>query len=351
MDFAETDLTVAFTATAAVAALLNLLVLVSSLLTLHKLTPSSFLQYFLCFCDGVVAATDAVIGCSSLFMHRSLDRADTFLGLRVCSIHGTLQIFGGGSSLFLCLGLTIFRFMVICREAILTQRFAYFYVAATLSVSVLISTLPLMLGSAESTYAVQPSGLYCITDWTSKNAQAIPLVTMNLMTLILPVGFIGYAYTTIYFRFRKSLLELQKTKSSHCIDSEIIVTTEWDEKSSQLGGHMQPARAASALHNANDEQRALLVQSFVIVFAFLTGWLPYAVLIIYEVATSRYFSATYDFFAIYCTVLNGAVNPIIVLCFNKEIRRNFTDFFGWAPKSPKRALSRVSQKKEWNENL
>ncbi|KAJ3249943.1 hypothetical protein HDU77_007257 [Chytriomyces hyalinus] len=240
--------------------------------------------------------------------------------------------------------------MVICREAILTQRFAYFYVAATLSGFVLISILPFMLGSAEISYAVQPSGLYCITDWTSKNAQAIPFVTVNLLTLILPVGFINYAYTTIYFRFRKSLLELQKTKSTACIDSEIIVTSEWDEKSSQLGGHVPPAKAL-ALHNANDEQRALLVQSFVIVFAFLTGWLPYAVLIVYEVATSRYLSATYDFFAIYCTLLNGAVNPIIVFSFNKEIRRNFTDFFGCAPKSPKTALSPVFQKKEWNENL
>ncbi|KAJ3249942.1 hypothetical protein HDU77_007256 [Chytriomyces hyalinus] len=330
MDVPETDLTVAFTATAAVAALLNLVVLVSSLLKLHKLTPSSFLQYSLCFCDGVVATADAVIGCSSLLKHLSLDRAGTFLGLRICSIHGTLQIFGGSSSLFLCLGLTIFRFMVICREAILTQRFAYFYVAATLSGSVLISTLPLMLGSAESTYAVQPSGVYCITEWTSKNAQAIPLVTINLTTLTPPIVFIGYAYTTIYFQFRNSYLELQKSTSSKAISCETVASmsnSPADGKSSSLEQML--------LQTANEEQRALLVQSVVIVFAFLAGWLPYAVLIIYEVATSRHFSAAYDYFAIYCTLLNGAINPIIVLRFNKEIRRNVTSFFGCSSKSPR----------------
>ncbi|KAI8822793.1 hypothetical protein BJ741DRAFT_635119 [Chytriomyces cf. hyalinus JEL632] len=332
MDFAENAVTVTFTATAAVAAVLNLIVLVSSLLKLPKLTPSSFLQYFLCFCDGVVAAADAVIGCSSLLKHLSLDRAGTFLGLRICSIHGTLQIFGGSSSLFLCLGLTIFRFMVICREAILTQRFAYFYVAATLSGSVLISTLPLMLGSAESTYMVQPSGVYCITDWTSKNAQAIPLVTMNLITLTPPVVFIGYAYTAIYFQFRNSYLELQKTTSSKAISCETVASN-----SSTANG--KSSLEQMLLQTANEEQRALLVQSVVIVFAFLAGWLPYTVLIVYEIITSHHFSAAFDYFAIYCTLLNGAINPLIVLRFNKEIRRNVTNFFGCSPKS-QRSLPR-----------
>ncbi|KAI8836293.1 hypothetical protein BJ741DRAFT_664885 [Chytriomyces cf. hyalinus JEL632] len=341
MNVTESALTVAFTATAGVAALLNLVILLSSLSKLHKLTPSSFLTYFLCFCDGIVTATDAVIGCSSLIMHRSLNRADYFLGLRICSIHGTLQIFGVSSSLFLCLGLTIFRFMIISREAILTQRFAYFYVAATLSGSVLISTLPFMLRSAESTYVLQPSGVYCITDWTSKDPQAIPLVTINLITLTPPIVFIGYTYTTIYFQFRKSLRELQKTTSSPCISGENI-TCNREGKSSQSLEVTPVTMASLVLHNANDEQRALLVQSVVIVFAFLAGWLPYTILIVHEVATSRYFSAAFDYLAIYCTLLNAAINPVIVISFNKEIRRNFTDFFGCSPRIPKSTLSGVS---------
>ncbi|KAJ3237629.1 hypothetical protein HDU81_009179 [Chytriomyces hyalinus] len=336
MNGTENALTVAFTATAAVATLLNLVILLSSLLKLHKLTPSSFLTYFLCFCDGVVAATDAVIGCSSLIVRRPLNRADSFLGIRICSIHGTLQIFGVSSSLFLCLGLTIFRFMIISREAILTQRFAYFYVGATLSGSVLISTLPFMLQSAESTYVLQPSEVYCITDWTSKNPQALPLVIINLITLTPPIIFIGYTYTTIYFQFRKSLRELQKTTSSPCISTDVITYREG--KSSQSLEVTPETVTSMALHNANDEQRALLVQSVVIVVAFLAGWLPYTILIVHEVVTSRYFSAAYDYFAIYCTLLNGAINPIIVFSFNKEIRRNFTDFFGCTPKIPKSAL-------------
>ncbi|KAJ3289699.1 hypothetical protein HDU79_003843 [Rhizoclosmatium sp. JEL0117] len=71
---------------------------------------------------------------------------------------------------------------------------------------------------------------------------------------------------------------------------------------------------------ALQEEQRLLLQSWIIVLAFLSGWSPYLIVMIYEAITTKSVSAEYDFAAIYCTLLNQGFNPVILIAYKRDVR-------------------------------
>ncbi|KAI9330634.1 hypothetical protein BDR26DRAFT_899735 [Obelidium mucronatum] len=332
-----------------VASTCNLLIVLSSSQRLKTLSPTSYLNYFLCFSDSIVATTEFTIGLLSILQHSSSTASEPIIP---CQIHAFLQVFPCSTSLLLCLGLTYFRYAVIITETHLTTSFARRYTLSCFALCILIASLPFLVGSYTETYTLQPSRLYCATAWYSRDLKTLGLIAVNIVTVLSPSVFIGFAYTRIYMKLRRSVVEL-RTSDTSCskegsgkrelsssgggVGAAGASETRLNLKESKqslvevsaaatvaggAGNTTQTSRVSITTKRAEKEQRVLLHQSLVIVLSFLLGWLPYLTLMITELVTAEPVSPGYDFLAFYFTVLVEATNPIIVLSFNKELREN-----------------------------
>ncbi|KAJ3048903.1 hypothetical protein HDU99_009044, partial [Rhizoclosmatium hyalinum] len=153
---------------------------------------------------------DFLINASTISLHLMVDHEPIFGNVRVCHLHGFMQIFGGTSSLLLCFGLTIFRYMVIVRQENLSTRAAPRFVCAVYFCATLVASLPFLLNSPD-TYALHPSQTYCCTDWTKRDVKSRIMIATNFATLTPPVLFIGYAYYQIYQKVKISVSEVKKS--------------------------------------------------------------------------------------------------------------------------------------------
>ncbi|KAI8830955.1 hypothetical protein BJ741DRAFT_651988 [Chytriomyces cf. hyalinus JEL632] len=67
-------------------------------------------------------------------------------------------------------------------------------------------------------------------------------------------------------------------------------------------------------------QKVVWTQSFLIVLAYVLGWTPYFVLLMYETASGESAPPAFDFVSMFAIVGWGAVNPVLVWLFDPEIR-------------------------------
>ncbi|KAJ3204946.1 hypothetical protein HDU82_005495 [Entophlyctis luteolus] len=121
---------------------------------------------------------------------------------------------GGSSTLYLCLGLTIFRYNTIIRHYETSSTFAFRFVVIASLVSVVMSLLPFFLGSADVTYVLQRSRVYCCTDWTARDIKTQITIVANMLTIAPPIVFIVFAYSHIYLQMRRSVKDIRASHAT-----------------------------------------------------------------------------------------------------------------------------------------
>ncbi|ORY38136.1 family A G protein-coupled receptor-like protein [Rhizoclosmatium globosum] len=320
-------------ATAAIASVLNMCIIASTMCRTRKLGPTTYITFWLCCSDSLIVMADFLINALTLSLYLIVDHEPIFGNFRVCHVHGFMQIFGGTSSLLLCFGLTTFRYMVIVRQENLSNRAAPKFVCAVYLCAMVVASLPFLLNSPD-TFALHPSQSYCCTDWTKRDIKSRIMIAINFATLTPPVLFIGYAYYKIYQKVRVSVSEVKKSvvgsipyipnteTFSHLTETKVPLagdggkqTVEADiiadevyeaperpsfnprkssatvvnmsySSESNTNGFLKHVRRDSraeignAFTRVENEQMNLLKQSIAIVSAFLIGWTPYLILLI-----------------------------------------------------------------------
>ncbi|KAI9338437.1 hypothetical protein BDR26DRAFT_935180 [Obelidium mucronatum] len=310
-----------FTATAGAASLLNLIIFASTARKLQNLAPTSLILIFLCCSDGLTATVGFIINSISLNRNEVIDRypVSSLSNVTICHVHGFFQIFGGSSSLLLCLGLTLLRYTIITHHYNPSKMVAPLYILIVYILSSFIASLPFLTGSYSQTYGLHPSKVYCCTQWNQRDVGSKIVIGINFATIIPPVTVIGYAYLRIYLEMSTSVTAFTDAVCSNKRSSISGYGVAEEEDSS-----FKASRASEAVtvvkKRAEEDQMKLLKESVAIVFPFVVGWTPYLILMVYETWTGELVSPLMDFLAIYFTVLNEAVNPIISVIFNGEIQ-------------------------------
>ncbi|KAJ3068115.1 hypothetical protein HDU98_008705 [Podochytrium sp. JEL0797] len=80
-------------------------------------------------------------------------------------------------------------------------------------------------------------------------------------------------------------------------------------------------------HRLVEDQKELLKQSILIVVSFLVGWTPYLCMMIYQIVTNEAAPPLMDFVSACSVVANETAGPIILLCYNRDIRLNVKKVF------------------------
>ncbi|KAJ3389642.1 hypothetical protein HDU80_011445 [Chytriomyces hyalinus] len=295
-------------------------------------------------------------------------------------------MFGSLASLLLCLGLTLFRYLVIIKKTKIRRVWAYLYVVLISAVAALASAMPFILGSQTWTYEMRPSNVYCAVAWYRHDPRTSALVYSALTIVTLPLAFIGYVYYCIYreisYIFEATRNALSNNSGSVPVAAAADASqsvTEPDRKlpkaslavpglevpctrkvrtgSLKRGGAYSSTGAvktSSRREKKTEEdllQDALLKQSIMIVFGFAAGWAPYvAGLYLFdsggvpkqpadacllfsfspvglaENISGQRATPEWDFVGVLCIVIYEAINPVVIFLFDRDIKENCVNF-------------------------
>ncbi|TPX64112.1 hypothetical protein CcCBS67573_g08487 [Chytriomyces confervae] len=317
-----------FAATAAIGLMLNSFIVLSNAPYVKKLPPSSFLIFWLCTFD-TLAILNNIIEPIHMLAHNTSEYNSL-----ICQIHGAFAVTFNISSLQLCFGLTLFRYLVIVHQIQVPRVFPAVYTCYVTLISLVVGLLPFMLSSQRFTYDFGASNLYCAPDWTQQDTGSMLVTWLCFSIAVGTLLLLVYAYGAIFIVSARVVKEFQKSLDGAGVDNTVQLNP-CAVSASNLNRSRSnsPSKTAAVVMNvsagADAQKRAeldaqqseLMKQSLIMVTAFLLGWSPYLIMGIYEFFTQTQVSPEFDFFASMSITIYDVINPVIVYIYDREIRR------------------------------
>ncbi|KAI8839054.1 hypothetical protein BJ741DRAFT_599803 [Chytriomyces cf. hyalinus JEL632] len=195
-----------------------------------------------------------------------------------CQIHAGPAVMFNVASLQTCLGLTLFRYLVIVHQVQLPRNFPALYISSAAVVSLIFAALPFMLSTQEVSYAFGSSQLYCVPNWTQHDSGSAAVIWMCFVAVTAPVMLLVYAYAAIFVVSSRVFGEYRKNFEVDTVGSEPDRTLSMPRARSGVRSSVV-ARPESLHEQKRAEvgvrQNELMKQSLIMVGAFLIGWTPY----------------------------------------------------------------------------
>ncbi|KAJ3237523.1 hypothetical protein HDU81_009337 [Chytriomyces hyalinus] len=243
--------------------------------SLRKIAPSSFLVFWLCLFDVFAIGNNLYITIHAL-VEGGIDANPSW-----CQVHAFISVFGNLTSLLLCFGLTLFRYLIVVQQITPPNYFASFYLRGILCLTALIAALPFMLHTTH-TYILRPSSIYCGVQWSQHDTKSGALIWSCFSIISLTLGFIVFAYAAMIGKVRGVFSMVKEiTRESVVTPSEQgDVRNGKDSKSLTEGSFTSTGRRTLGKREktcTDPRQAQLIKQSMMVVGAFLTGWTPYII--------------------------------------------------------------------------
>ncbi|KAJ3226836.1 hypothetical protein HDU78_010173 [Chytriomyces hyalinus] len=296
---------------------LNLVVVVPNIGSLRKIAPSSFLVFWLCLFDVFAIANNLYITVQAL-LEGGIDNTPL-----LCQVHAFISVFGNTTSLLLCFGLTLFRYLIVVQQLNPPTFFASFYFLGILCLAAVIAALPFMLQTTQ-TYILRPSSIYCGVQWSQHDLRSGVLIWFCFIVIAVTLGSIVFAYAAMIGKVRQVFSKVKEhTRESGLKASEQgEVKNVIESRSATDGSFITVSRKTLEKTDMDTRQAQLMKQSIMVVGAFLTGWTPYIIMALWEYASGTQASPVFDFVSTVVVGLYEAVNPIIILVFDRDLRAN-----------------------------
>ncbi|KAJ3192931.1 hypothetical protein HDU82_003006, partial [Entophlyctis luteolus] len=291
-------LCVAFIIIAAPTVLIAHGIFLTNITGIGHLPPSSFLIVWLCFFDGVIALNNLIVSTKSLISGKSEGDDPTN-----CSIHGFVTTFAAMTSVLLCFGITLFRYLAIVRRVNIKESHIGYLIAIVIF-ALLFTVPPFPMNRGTVVYAVRPSQVHCAAAWYSKD---YIVVVGGGSCLSVTLVFMSYAYFAIFVKVREILGkemtrdligrllipskgfdvsdEVKFEDAKRVVPFQIQLPNELSKNCEVPTSGLQTDAAERGLlwkeqmrKQFDDDcklQIQLLKQAVAIVLSFLCGWVPY----------------------------------------------------------------------------
>ncbi|TPX62754.1 hypothetical protein CcCBS67573_g08810 [Chytriomyces confervae] len=270
----------------------NLLVIIPNIRHVANIAPSSFLVFWLCLFDIVAIVNGGFV--SAL----NLATGDIRYDAKSCRFHAAVAMFGSISSILLCFGLTLFRYLIVVHQRDLPKNFTTFYVMGVVVFSAVVSLLPFMMGSQDQIYILRSSKAHCAPDWSQRDVQSSVLIWICFSIATMTLCFVVYAYAAMaatVVQVFAGVKTVGSAKSKPVKDRQSWVLTDKTERMSRTyqasysaptqegsntSSHISSPKSsltgdAQNVMKLDKRQRDLMKQSIVVVVAFMIGWTPY----------------------------------------------------------------------------
>ncbi|KAI8846011.1 hypothetical protein BJ741DRAFT_12437 [Chytriomyces cf. hyalinus JEL632] len=336
-----------YSCTEATGVILNACIVILNAASVHKLSQSSFLLFWLCFCDLITAITGTMSAANNLIRDATPSESDD------CSLKAAILVTAGMASLLLCSGLTFFRYITILKQRTLPPNFATIYLLCVGLVSLGVALLPFVMGSASWFYKLRQSKVYCSVDWSQRDWRSCIVSLSCGIICASTLGFIGYAYMGIYAEAARVFKGMEEhaagipgSASPGCVEvvTDGILRDLEQNAGKSVGNAATVEEDAASVSNtlaratrikaqrSEDEKRqnALLKQSVIVVTAYIIGWSPYLLMGLYEFISAKPVGPVFDFIPALLIPLYGAINPVIIFNYDRDIKANCMH---WLPRS------------------
>ncbi|KAI8614693.1 hypothetical protein BC830DRAFT_1126247 [Chytriomyces sp. MP71] len=289
--------------------ILNLIVIYGNALHLRKLAPSSFLIYWICVCDATINAISLYI------MVQQYSAGSLGIEATLCQTLAFFTTLCGCSSIGLCAGLTFFRYLIVVREWNLSSKFVHCYVLTVFFLPSALLSIPFILHSENVTYGLSISNTMCAIQWQDTQLESKIVAWCCIILLSIPLSFIGFAYASIYWKTNKSVEEMK-------VSGVMRVVSTASRSEYETRGPPELERTTK-----NETTCLLLLQSIALVSVFVIGWGPYMGNVLYQAITHNQLPPVWDYITEMIVVVMHAVNPILALVFDVEMRKHVTHIF------------------------
>ncbi|KAJ3244807.1 hypothetical protein HDU77_009738 [Chytriomyces hyalinus] len=236
-------------------------------------TPSSFLVFWLSSIDSIVLLNTLLIAGVNLVTGELVPDSV------ICQLHASVTVFASLASILLCFGLTLFRYLIVVHQVTLPLNFSLGYVVTIVSLASTVAALPFVMGSAEPFYVMRPSKVHCAPNWSLRSVQSSVVILFCFSVSSATLCFIIYAYTAMVGRVVQVLTYTKDIASS--ADGHPDAKTGESSTSVERGCVVQKSKTEKGANKETAEmeklQRELMIQSIVVVGAFLMGWTPYVI--------------------------------------------------------------------------
>ncbi|KAJ3378346.1 hypothetical protein HDU92_007487, partial [Lobulomyces angularis] len=219
------------------------------------------------------------------------------LGKVGCLVNGIVHVSLCIVSLLSCFGMTAERYLlVVHRIQMQKTHIIRYYIPAVFAYSMLVSFSPFFFGQQGVVYSLQLSNIHCTGAWNSKESAGIAFTALCLVSILIPVSFIGVAYYQMFMVVRRAGKGLRIGSGGGSSTQNDSSSRSLSKSKTELGVKNQkpdvkkPSRA--------DLETRVLHQGIIIVLSFLTGWTPYLLFMFYEVISKTPTSVGYETFAI-----------------------------------------------------
>ncbi|TPX62748.1 hypothetical protein CcCBS67573_g08811 [Chytriomyces confervae] len=266
----------------------NLLVVIPNAGYLTRIAPSSFLVFWLCFFDSIALTNSALVAASNLATGElNYDAAS-------CRFHAGVSVFGNVSSILLCFGLTLFRYLIVVHQKDIPKNFVRFYVLGVVFSSAFVSSLPFMMGSQEQIYKMRPCNAHCSSDWSQHDARSSVLIWMCFSIATITLCFVVYAYAAMAGTILEVFATVKDVGGGRVASKRVKIgndRNETDDKKDRMssaerasnsvvteGGvssQNNQSRDFQSARKLEKRQHGIMKQSIVVVGAFMIGWAPY----------------------------------------------------------------------------
>ncbi|TPX62749.1 hypothetical protein CcCBS67573_g08812 [Chytriomyces confervae] len=317
----------------------NLLVVLPNVRYLTRIAPSSFLVFWLCLFDSVAVANSVVISLSNLASGEINFDADS------CRLNAGVAVFGNISSILLCFGLTLFRYLIVVHQKDLPKNFATWFLLGVVFSATLVAVLPFIMGSQEHTYKMRPCNAHCAPDWSQRDIKSSILIWICFSIATITLCFVVYAYgamagtivqvftgvknvgrgggTSKPGKSRKIRQQTDKMERTSTVEQTTNSMLSNEGTSSNMSSQKNSlSRDAQHTLKLEKRQRDIMMQSIVVVGAFMIGWAPYICMAAYEYFSNSRVSPAVDFAATGVVAIYELVNPLIIMHFDRDIGKN-----------------------------
>ncbi|KAI8617827.1 hypothetical protein BC830DRAFT_1111797 [Chytriomyces sp. MP71] len=109
------------------------------------------------------------------------------------------------------------------------------YLIVIALISALVAGLPFIMQSEGWDYILRPSNVYCAMAWKERDARSLIVSFATLTICVLPMGFIGYVYATIYKQTAKIFQATSDALSKDTANMSAPCNTQEDSKTGKKG--------------------------------------------------------------------------------------------------------------------
>ncbi|KAI8609960.1 hypothetical protein BC830DRAFT_1148032, partial [Chytriomyces sp. MP71] len=202
---------------------------------------------------------------------------------------------------------------------------AYIFTGAVAAICAFTTALPFILGS-KNTYGLHPSHVVCTVIWYSHDRSTQIVSWLAVVVLSVPLSGLWYAYLVIYFQVAGVLKEAKRINMPSKTPKVVEVKRMNQDISKTVREDTVQEEQARKYEK---KQHKLLIQSIAIVSVMLLGWGPYCIMVVVEIISGQPVSPAFEYIAETLVVLNELFNPIVVMMFDAEIRKNVMALFFW----------------------